>query len=69
MEDDFDINRKLLKAPEVAVYLNISRTLAYRMMQNGEIATVRFLGSVRVQYSDLMEFITIHRSPTNYDGG
>ena len=69
MEDDFDKNRRLLKAPEVAAQLNISRTLAYRMMQNGEIATVRFLGSVRVQYSDLMEFITIHRSTTNKDGG
>ncbi|PKO03877.1 MAG: DNA-binding protein [Chloroflexi bacterium HGW-Chloroflexi-5] len=69
MEDDFDINRRLLKASEVAAQLNISRTLAYRMMQNGEITTVRFLGSVRVQYSDLMEFITIHRSPENNTGG
>ena len=51
------INQRLLKAQEVAVQLNISRSLAYQLMQQGEIPTVRFRGSVRVRECDLEEYI------------
>jgi len=37
--------------------LNISRSLAYQLMQHGEIPTVRFRGSVRVRENDLDEYI------------
>lgn len=51
------INQRLLKAQEVAIHLNISRSLAYQLMQRGEIPTVRFCGSVRVRQNDLDEYI------------
>ena len=53
---------QLLRAYEVADRLNISRALAYRLMQSGVIPTVRFIGSVRVRESDLEHFIQIHRT-------
>ena len=53
---------RLMKGNDVAKFLNISRSLAYRMMQSGEIPTIRFGGSVRVQLSDLEKFIMNHKS-------
>ncbi len=47
----------LLKATEVAKLLNISRSLAYQLMQRGDLPTVRFGGIVRVRASDLDEYI------------
>ena len=47
----------LLKAEDVAHRLNICRSLAYRLMQQGKIPTVRFNRSVRVRDVDLEEFI------------
>lgn len=47
----------LLRADEVAQRLNISRSLAYQLMQRGEIPTVRFGGSVRVRESDLGAYV------------
>lgn len=47
----------LLKASDVAKRLNIGRSLAYRLMQDGEIPTIRFNRSVRVRPCDLDEFI------------
>jgi excisionase family DNA binding protein len=49
--------RRLLKAKEVADILQVSRSMAYRMMQRGEISTVRVGSAVRVRGSDLEEFI------------
>jgi predicted DNA-binding transcriptional regulator AlpA len=47
----------LLKAPDVARYLSVSRTEAYRLMRS-EIPTIRFGSStVRVRLSDLELFI------------
>lgn len=54
-------NEKLLKAKQVAELLQVSRSLAYRLMQDGTIPTVRFGGSVRVWQQDLMVFIQDHR--------
>lgn len=49
--------RRLLKAKEVADILQVSRSMAYRMMQRGEIPTIRVGSAVRVRGSDLEEFI------------
>jgi len=49
--------RRLLKAKEVADILQVSRSMAYRMMQRGEIPTIRVGSSVRVRGSDLEVFI------------
>ncbi len=49
--------RRLIKAKEVAEILQVSRSMAYRMMQRGEIPTVRVGSAVRVRGSDLEEFI------------
>ena len=47
----------LLKAADVARYLSVSRTEAYRLMKS-EIPVIRFGAStVRVQLSDLERFI------------
>lgn len=47
----------LLRASEVAARLNISRSLAYRLMQLGEIPTVKIFHSIRVRISDLEEYV------------
>lgn len=49
--------RRLLKAKEVADILQVSRSMAYRMMQREEIPTVRVGSAVRVRGHDLEEFI------------
>ncbi len=50
-------SKKLLKAKEVADILQVSRSMAYRMMQRGEIPTIRVGSAVRVRGSDLEEFL------------
>jgi excisionase family DNA binding protein len=47
----------LLKATDVAARLNISRSMAYHLMQTGEIPTVKILRAVRVRSVDLDEYI------------
>jgi len=58
---------KLLRANEVANRLNISRSLAYQLLQRGEIPTVRFGSSVRVRECDLDEYLTRHWSGWNVE--
>lgn len=48
---------RLLKGDEVARILNISRSQAYKLMQQGEIPTIRIGRSVRVRYESLWSFI------------
>lgn len=45
----------LLTVEEVAARLSISLSLAYRMMRNGQIPSVRFRRPVRVRPEDLEE--------------
>jgi excisionase family DNA binding protein len=47
----------LLRGPEVAETLGISRALAYRWMQNGILPTVRVSRSVRVPHAGLLDWI------------
>ena len=53
---------KLLKANDVARILNVSRALAYRLIQQGEIPVIRIRHAVRVKPSDLEVFINNCRS-------
>ena len=49
---------KLLKCPEVAEILSISKATAYLLVRDGTIPSVRFGGkSVRVRPEDLEAFI------------
>lgn len=48
---------RLLNAEEVATTLSISKSLAYKLMQNNKIPTVQINRSVRVRETDLNEFI------------
>jgi excisionase family DNA binding protein len=47
----------LLKATEVAVRLNVSRSLAYTLMRKGIIPTIRIQRTIRVRPIDLEEYI------------
>jgi excisionase family DNA binding protein len=48
---------KLLKGPEVAEILGISKALAYRLISQGFLPAVKFGRTVRVRPEDLEKFI------------
>ena len=48
---------RLLRPDDVARVLDISRSLAYRLLKNGDIPSIRFGASVRVRAIDLEEFV------------
>jgi len=54
---------RLLKGDEVARILNISRSQAYKLMQQGQIPTVRIGRSVRVRHESLWTFIEENTTP------
>jgi excisionase family DNA binding protein len=47
----------LLKAKDIAEILQISRAMAYNLMQRGEIPTVRIGKARRVRPEDLIKYI------------
>jgi len=49
--------QRLLKGNDVAQILNVSRSQAYKLMQQDQIPTVRIGRSVRVRYESLLQFI------------
>ena len=51
------MNAHLLKANEVSERLNISRSLAFALMRDGTLPTIRFGRCVRVRPQDLEQFI------------
>ena len=53
---------RLLKAVEVAQILNISRSLAYRLLKEGQIPVIRINQAVRVHHRDLQQFIEQNRT-------
>lgn len=56
-----------LTGKEVAEILNISKALAYRLIAEGKIRSIRFGRTVRVQREALDEFIQKSTSPkTNF---
>ncbi len=52
----------LIKARQVAEILCVSRAFAYRLMQTGEIRTVKMQGARRVCIEDLKRYIEEHKS-------
>ena len=58
-------DNRLLKASEVARILNISRSLAYSLIQTGKIPHIRINQSVRVRQDDLNKFIEGNRTDEN----
>lgn len=56
----------LLNAEQVANILNISKAMAYRLMQRNEIRTVRMGRACRVHPQDLSDYIEENRSAIHY---
>lgn len=56
-ETEITKNERLLKVVDIAKILNISKALAYRLIQRGDIPVVRINHAVRVKPSDLETFI------------
>ena len=48
---------RLLRPEDVARTLNISKSLAYRLLEQGQIPTVRFNRTVRVRQADLEDYV------------
>ena len=59
------ILHSLLKATDVAEILNISRVMAYRLMQTREIPTVSIGTAKRVRPVDLHDYINTQLTPAN----
>jgi len=53
---------RLLKATEVAMILNISRSLVYRLIHAGKIPHIRINQAVRIHHDDLCKFIEGNRT-------
>lgn len=61
---------KLLRGPEVAEILGVSRALAYRLVSEGKLKGVKFNRTVRIRPEDLEEFIAsnlTNKSNSNSD--
>lgn len=56
------VSEPLVRVTEVARRLNISRSLAYRLVQQGDLPCIRINHSVRVRASDLDEYVAKHWS-------
>lgn len=54
---------QLLNATDVAHFLNISRAMAYRLMQHGKIRTVSIGTAKRVRTKDFRNFVENNLSP------
>jgi excisionase family DNA binding protein len=54
---------KLLRPPQVATYLGVSRAKAYQLIAQGDIPAVRIGRLVRVLRSDLDQFVERQRQP------
>ena len=55
--EKYPVEERLLKAVEIAEILNISRAMAYRLMQTRKIPTVRIGSARRVRPVDLQNYI------------
>lgn len=62
---DLEKRVQLLKAIEIAEILNISRALAYRLMQTREIPTVCIGSARRVRPVDLQNYINDNLTQSN----
>jgi excisionase family DNA binding protein len=53
-------NEKYLKVNEVVELWNISRSLVYRMIDEGELRAVRINSALRIRQSDLESYVLTH---------
>lgn len=60
-EEDNIVEERLLKPSEVASFLNISRSMSYRLLQSGKIPVIRINRIVRVRPNDLQWFLDQQR--------
>jgi len=60
---DAEKRLRLLNAGQVAEILNISLAMAYRLMQRGDIRTVRIASSRRVRAKDLENYVQANLYP------
>jgi excisionase family DNA binding protein len=56
-------------AIEISKILKISRALAYQLIAEGQIASIRFGRTVRVEEADLNEFLQRNSSKSEAQGG
>jgi|GEM_PF-1424913 len=56
------MDTNFLTAKDIANKLKISKALAYRLLSNGQIRSVRFGKTVRVYSQDLDAFLAQHAS-------
>ena len=65
---DKDKQVSLLKAEQVAEILNVSLSMAYKLMNRGEIQTISIGRSKRVKQTDLNDYIenNVTSSAWNY---
>jgi excisionase family DNA binding protein len=64
-KEQFMIISTYLTGKEVAAILKISKALAYRLIAEGEIPSIRFRRTVRVKQEALDEFIQKNSSGNN----
>ena len=57
------LQERLIKATDVAAILNISRAMAYRLIQQGEIRSVCIGAARRVRLADLHNYIDDNLTP------
>ena len=62
IQEFFDLQMVLLRPTDVARMLNISRSLAYRLLQTGAIPVVHINSAVRVKLQDLEAYVEQQRS-------
>ena len=60
-------SNKLLKAPEVADLLNISKAFVYQLMRQGELSFIKIGNAIRVRPIDLQNYIELNHSNTNME--
>ena len=58
----------IMTVPQVAEYLQISKSKIYLMIKRGEIPYIRIGKNVRVLESDLEEWLEFQREPTRHLG-
>ena len=58
----------IMTVPQVAEYLQISKSKIYLMIKRGEIPYIRIGKNVRVLESDLVEWLEFQREPTRHLG-
>lgn len=56
------MDENLLRVPEIARLLSVSRAMAYELVERGEIKCIRIGRSVRVDPRDLREFVERRRA-------